>query len=122
MIIASTKSMQEVPGQQKCSEVKNILISRNLDQHFNLDVVSCSDSVLAQLKESMTVKQTTNLQNLCLQKPKLRTFVNFRQFGITPSYITIPMSLVRRKFLDLLRLSNLAIRLETGRYERPRID
>ena len=32
------------------------------------------------------------------------------------------MSFIARKFLALLRLSNLSIRLETGRYERPRLD
>ena len=56
-----------------------------------------------------------NILNLCFQ-----FFVNFKQFVITPNYII--MSFVRRKFLAFLRLSNLAIRSETGRYERPKID
>ena len=32
------------------------------------------------------------------------------------------MSFLARKFLALIRLSNLGIRLETGRYERPRLE
>ena len=70
----------------------------------------------------MSVKQCIELQNICQEKPKLRTFVTFKEFGVTPSYITMPMSFIKRKFLALSRLSNLSIRLETGRYERPRLD
>ena len=34
----------------------------------------------------------------------------------------MPMPFLKRKFLALSWLSNLAIRLETGRYERPRLE
>ena len=34
----------------------------------------------------------------------------------------MPMSFIRRKFLALTRLSNLSIRLETGRFERPKVE
>ena len=43
---------------------------------------------------SVDIKQTANLQNLCQDIPKLRTFVNFKQFGATPKHITMPMSFI----------------------------
>ena len=67
----------------------------------------------------MSVQQSVQLRNICLEKPKLRTFITFKEFGTTPSYITMPMSFITRKFVALTRLSNLSIRLETGRFERP---
>jgi hypothetical protein len=87
------------------SEIRDILLSHNLAK-----------------KESMSVKQNVELQNECQEKPKLRTFITFKEFGSTQSYITLPMPFLKRKFLALSRLSNLAIRLETGRYERPRLE
>ena len=73
-------------------------------------------------QENLKIRQGVELQNFCNEKPKLRTFVQFKDFGTTPNYLTIPMSFLARKFLALLRLSNLSIRLETGRHERPRLD
>ena len=69
----------------------------------------------------MSVQQNVNIKAMCLSKPKLRTFVTFKEFGETPSYILMPMSFILRKYLALTRLSNLAIRMETGRFERPPI-
>ena len=60
----------------------------------------------------MSVKQNVELQNECQEKPKLRTFITIKDFGLTPCYITMPMPFSKRKFLALSRLSNLAIRLE----------
>ena len=82
----------------------------------------CSQTVIAQLKESMRIKQNVDVKASCLEKPKLRTYVTFMEFGVTPSYVTKPMSFILRKYLALIRLSNLSIRLETGRFERPRME
>ena len=104
------------------SEIRDILLTHNLADCFDSDMSFCSQSVIVKLKESMAVKQCFELQNICQEKPKLRTFITFKEFGVTPSYITMPMSFIKRKFLALSRLSNLSIRLETGRYERPRLE
>ena len=40
---------------------------------------------------------------------------------VCPSYISKPLSFVQRKFLAKLRLGCLEIRIETGRYARPRL-
>ena len=69
----------------------------------------------------MIVKQAVNLKQICSQKPKLRTFIKFKDFCSIPSYISKPMSFICRKYLALTRLSNLSIRIETGRYERPKL-
>ena len=45
----------------------------------------------------------------------------FKDFHTTPSYISKPLSFVQRKFLAKLRLGCLEIRIETGRYARPRL-
>ena len=53
--------------------------------------------------------------------PKLRTFVKFKNFSRTPSYLTKPLSFIQRKFIAKIRLGCLEIRIETGRYARPRL-
>ena len=70
----------------------------------------------------MAIKQNIDLRNRCLEKPKLRTYVQIKDFNFKENYLTIPMSFICRKHLALTRLSNLPIRIETARYERPRID
>ena len=104
------------------SEVRDILIQHNLNHIFNPEVNFCPSSVIDKLKESQAIKQKFDLKTRCLDKPKLRTFVTFKDFDSKPSYLTIPMSFICRKYLALIRLSNLAIRIETGRFERPRIE
>jgi hypothetical protein len=69
----------------------------------------------------MEIKQKFDLKAMCQNKPKLRTFITFKDFGTTPNYILMPLSFIQRKFMAKLRLSSLPIRLETGRYERPRL-
>ena len=70
----------------------------------------------------MHVKQCIDLKEMCQNKPKLRTFLKFKDFGSVPVYLLKPMSFVCRKHLALIRLSNLSLRLETGRFERPRLE
>ena len=72
-------------------------------------------------KQQLIQKQQSKIRIECLQKPKLRTFVKFKDFFETPAYITKPLSFIQRKFLAKTRLGCLEIRLETGRWARPRI-
>ena len=58
----------------------------------------CSQGVIVKLKESMSVKQSVELQNEFQEKPKLRTFITFKVFGLTPSFITMPMPFLKHKF------------------------
>merc|ERR1712208_523 len=82
---------------------------------------SCSESTIQKLKKSMWVKQIVESRLNCLEKPKLRTFVTFKNFGSTPPYLLKPLSFVQRKFIAKTRLSALPIKIETGRYERPKL-
>ena len=84
---------------------------RGGDQKLNID----------NLRQSMLVKQNVDLKTKCEEKPKLRTFNTFKNFGITPPYLLMPLSFVQKKFIAKIRLSALAIRIETGRYERPKL-
>ena len=54
-------------------------------------------------------------------KPKLRTFVVFKDFKHETSYLLKPLSFVQRKSLAKLRLGVLTLRIETGRFVRPRL-
>ena len=63
-----------------------------------------------------------SLKHECGQQTKLRTFNTFKQFGSLPSYVTKPLSFHQRKHLAKIRLGVLALRIETGRYSRPRLE
>ena len=52
-------------------------------------------------------------------KPKLRTFIKIKEFGILPTYIVKPISYMQRKLTAKFRIGNLPLRLETGRYCKP---
>ena len=69
----------------------------------------------------MWVKQIVESRLNCLEKPKLRTFVTFKNFGSTPPYLLKPLSFVQRKFIAKTRLSALPIKIETVHYERPKL-
>ena len=78
--------------------------------------------VISKLKESLTLQQSIELKTICFDKPKLRTYILFKDFGSTANFLTMPMSFLARKSLAMFRSSNLALRLETGRFERPRLE
>ena len=104
------------------SEVQKLFQIHNLETFFNLNHDFKQDQfILDKFKQSMFIKQTVDLKICCESMPKLRTFNTFRIFGTTPSYINMPLSFIQRKYLAQLRLSSLPIRLETGRYERPKL-
>ena len=102
------------------TEVKMIFETHNMLQFFGHG--SYVPSTITKLKESMQLKQNVELRVRCREKPKLRTFITFKDFGPTPMYLLKPLSFVQKKFIAQLRLSALPIRIETGRYERPKLD
>ena len=103
------------------SEVKTIFSANNLPETFESGAVFDLKLVVENLQSCMIQTQQTALKNECGNKPKLRTFVRFKDFSMTPSYLTKPLSFIQRKFLAKIRLGCLEIRLETGRYARPRL-
>ena len=101
------------------SEVKTIFSANNLPETFESGAVFDLKLVVENLQSCMIQTQQTALKNECGNKPKLRTFVRFKDFSMTPSYLTKPLSFIQRKFFAKTRLGCLEIRLETWRYARP---
>ena len=99
-------------------EVKSIFTAHNMSNKFDC-VLSRAD--IDHLKQSMWVKQTADLKQRCSDMPKLRLYNAINDFGVTPTYLLLPMSFVQKMFLAKLRLSALPLRIETGRFERPRL-
>ena len=54
-------------------------------------------------------------------KPKLWTFIKFKDFNETPVYILKPLSFHQRRMMAKTRLGCLPIRLETAWYSIPRL-
>ena len=100
-------------------EVKSIFLVHNLSSRFD-HLLSKTD--IDNMKQSMWVKQTAELKQRCTEMPKLRLYNAINDFGVTPIYLMLPLSFVQKIFLAKLRLSALAIRIETGRFERPRLE
>ena len=103
------------------SEVKNIFNSNDLVTIFESGQIFDLNLTIKNLENAMILSQQNTLRARCLNSPKLRTFVEFKNFENTPSYITKPLSFIQRKFLAKIRLGCLEIRIETGRYARPRL-
>ena len=85
----------------------------------NIDVANIN---FDNLRSSMMLKQSYDLKTRCTMKPKLRLYNEIMDFGKTPTYLMIPLSFIQKSYLPKLRLSALPIRIETGRYERPKLD
>ena len=101
------------------SEVKTILHDHDLGSVFNLQQTFPCKTVVAQLKESMKKSQAEMIKTECEGKPKLRTFMKFKDFDLLPPHIGKPLSFLKRKIISQLRLGILPLRLETARFVRP---
>ena len=100
-------------------EIRTILYDNDLAPLYDLQQIFPVKDVVSQLKSAMTIKQQNNVRIECEQKPKLRTFVTFKDYQNLPPHVGKPLSFLERKILSKLRLGILPIRLETGRYLRP---
>ena len=74
------------------------------------------------LKDNFKVEQAEFLKTECEQKPKLRTFMTFKQFNSMPAYVTKPLSFLQKKHLSKLRLGSLELRIKSGRFSRPPLE
>ena len=103
------------------NEVQNIFSENNMADILQSNNLFDIKSTLDKLQKSMLLTQQNSLEIQCSTKPKLRTYIKFKDFKTTPSFITKPLSFIQRKFMAKLRLGCLEIRIETGRYARPRL-
>ena len=67
----------------------------------------------------MALKQRDMLRTECHSKPKLRTFVQFKNFDRMPPHVGKALSFNERRIISKLRLGILPLRVESGRYLRP---
>ena len=115
------KNLNDTVQATWCSEVQNIFSANGMEDVFQSGTVFDLKSTIEKLKASMLKAQQVSLEAQCAAKPKLRTFIKFKDFYTTPCYVSKPLSFIQRKFMAKIRLGCLEIRMETGRYARPRL-
>ena len=102
------------------SELKSIAVRNNLTEILN-DIPFDIYQTVEQMKISLLTKDQSKWSHEAGSMPKLRTYVTISDFSVRKSYITKPLSFIQRKYLAKFRLGILPIRIETGRYERPKL-
>ena len=103
------------------SEVRSIFEKCNMSEIFDLSCSFQLKSLVADMQKHFTFLQNDFLAYECAQKPKLRTFIQFKDFQIEPAYISKPLSFFQRRGVAKIRLGCLPLRIETARYLVPRI-
>ena len=103
-------------------EVKSVFYSCDLNSVYDSGRPFELKNTLQKIKEKFKIDQSNFLKNECDQKTKLRTFITFKQFNSMPLYLTKPLSFLQRKILSKIRLGSLELRIETGRFSRPRLE
>ena len=74
------------------------------------------------MKQKFKIEQAEYLRSECEEMPKLRTFMTFKQFDAIPAYVNKPLSFLQRKYIAKIRLGSLELRIESGRFSRPRLE
>ena len=100
-------------------EVKSILENNNAVGQFTSNIFNTKTAINS-LRDSLLVRDQQSLKEQCQTKPKLRTYNCISSFSADKEYLLMPLTFVQRKFVAKLRLGVLQLRIETGRYERPR--
>ena len=100
-------------------EIENILCRNNLREIFVANIFDLTTTIKT-LESSLLKKDLDKFHGQCQIMPKLRTYNRVAIFNAAKCYLTKPLSFIQRKFLAKLRLGVLGLRIETGRYERPR--
>ena len=101
------------------SEVKQILESNNLGSIYDRQILFPLKSTISKFRSSMYKKQRELVKVECMSKPKLRTFVTFKDFENISPHVGNPLSFLQRKIISKLRLGILPLRIETARYQKP---
>ena len=104
------------------NEVKAIFYLCGLNAIFDNNIPFPLKLTVDTIKSKFISDQLEYLKHECEQQTKLRTFNQFKEYGSVPAYITKPLSFFQRKHIAKLRLGVLQIRIESGRYSRPRLE
>ena len=78
-------------------------------------------TILDTISQNFKKDQYDYLKTECANMSKLRTFLLFKQFGNTASHLTKPLTFLQRKTISKMRLGSLELRIESGRYHRPKL-
>ena len=103
------------------SEVKSVFSSCDLISVYNTERPFPLKCTLEKIKAKFKIDQANFLKGECEQMPKLRTFMTFKQFGQLPAYVSKPLSFIHKKIIAKIRLGSLELRIESGRFSRPRL-
>ena len=103
------------------SEVYDILRQCNLNNIYDSNQIFNIRACISDIKQTLYKIQIEKLRTECNSKPKLRTFILFKDYDNTPSYLTQSLSFHQRRSLAKLRLGCLPLQIETGRYLIPRV-
>ena len=76
------------------SEIKTICYEHNMAHVFDQQQIFPTKSTIKQLKSSMYKMQQQLLKTECENKPKLRTFMLFKDFENLPPHVGKPLSFV----------------------------
>ena len=93
-------------------------IFENYDMNYfseNLELFPLKETIKT-LKTQMKLKHANSLNLRCQRMPKLRTFIKFKDFSTTSSFLLKPLSFIQRKYLNKFCLSCLELKIESGRY------
>ena len=101
------------------AEVECILSRNNMGETFKSSIFNLRLSI-EQLRSSLISKDRLKLKTLCLNLPKLRTYVTVADFDSPKMYLLKPLSYNQRRSMARIRLGCLQLRVETGRFEKPK--
>ena len=103
------------------NEVRIIFTECNLELLFNMGVNFDINFTINYVKLKCLEKQCSSLSEQCMELPKLRTFIQFKDFNHEPLYVKKHLTFYHRRLLAKARLGCLPLRIETGRYSVPRL-
>ena len=78
-------------------------------------------NITSSIKDSLMKTDAQSFYNSCLSQPKLRTYVKITNFGNANIYLTKPLTFTQKAHVAKFKLGVLPLRLETGRFCRPKL-
>ena len=103
------------------SYTKDLLISLNLEEEWkNQETGKSTSKWNTLIEERIQEREQTEWYQRAVRKPKLRTYIKYKSVLKQEEYLENEDE-VGRKMLARIRSGTNNLRIETGRYERPRI-
>ena len=104
------------------NEIKTIFDEAGLSSTYQTNEFFNKRDIIFSISNHFREVQNEYLFQECQNKSKMRTFLRFKSFShVGADYITKPLSFFQRRALARLRLGCLPLRIETGRFQNPRL-